>query len=96
MESTKLNFDDLRDEIIKALDANKDNLGIDESTTLVNGFYDVPGGKTYEANSPSFGSFIPAVALVGDDSCRIYLIGLKKLFRKYGSKTLDNLEKESG
>lgn len=87
---TKTKFDDMLDEIMEALDANKENLDIHEPVEVVYGFFNVLGSEIYEENNVLGGITIPAVAMIGKKSSRIYLVSLKALLENHNNETLED------
>lgn len=78
----KLKFEDVRDQIIEALQERSDAIGIKEPLILENGFFNDPLRGKIE-NAPIIGGdyWIPMVVLIGENSGRVYLFSLKELLK---------------
>jgi hypothetical protein len=74
MESIK--FEEYKQKIIAALGA-KDNLGITESVTLIDGFVNQPIQNELSGAFMVGGPAIPMIMLLGNNSGHIYYFALK-------------------
>ena len=79
MENKSLKFVDYKDKIIKALQDKHVSLGIQEPVTLVDGFFNQPVYKEFTGAFVIGGPTIPMIAVVGNNSGRIYFFALKAL-----------------
>lgn len=79
MENKSLKFTDYKDQIIKALNDKGVSLGIQEPVTLIDGFINQPMYKELTGAFVIGGPTIPMIAVVGNNSGRIYFFALKAL-----------------
>lgn len=79
MEKKTLKFSDYKDQIIKALQKRQTSLGIHEPVTLIDGFVNQPIQKELTGGFVFGGPTIPMIAVVGNNSGRIYFFALKIL-----------------
>lgn len=79
MEKKILKFSDHKEEIIRALNERAPQHGIQEPTSLVDGFINQPIQKEFTGGLVIGGPAIPMVAIVGNNSGRIYFFALKVL-----------------
>jgi hypothetical protein len=74
-----IQFSDYKAKIIEALNVRGAKLGIDEPITLVEGFINQPLQMEFTGGLVIGGPAIPMVAVVGNNSGRIYHFALKAL-----------------
>jgi len=74
-----IKFSDYKEKIIKALNEKSPQHGIQEPTSLVDGFINQPIQKELTGGPVIGGPAIPMVAVVGNNSGRIYFFALKTL-----------------
>ena len=74
-----IKFSDYKEKIIKALNEKAPQHGIQEPTILVDGFMNQPIQKESIGGLVIDYPAIPMVAVVGNNSGRIYFFALKKL-----------------
>ena len=79
MENKSLKFSDYKNQIIKALDDKKNFLGIQEPVSLIDAFINQPIYKEFTGAFVIGGPTIPMIAVVGNNSGRIYFFALKAL-----------------
>lgn len=79
MEKKILKFSDYKDQIIKALRDKQESLGINEPVTLADGFINQPIQKELSSSFVIGGPVIPMIAVVGNNSGRMYFFALKAL-----------------
>lgn len=79
MEKKTLKFSDYKDQIIKVLQEKQTSLGIHEPVTLVDGFINQPIQKELSGGFVIGGPAIPMIAVVGNNSGRMYFFALKAL-----------------
>ena len=76
---TTKKFSDYKEKIIEALNDKVRQHGIQEPTSLVDGFINQPIQKEFTGGLVIGGPAIPMVAVVGSNSGRIYFFALKVL-----------------
>lgn len=74
-----INFLDYRQRILDALNTRADALGINEPTTLIDGFISQPLQSELTGAFVIGGPTIPMIAVVGQTSGKIYYFALKAL-----------------
>lgn len=77
--STTIKFEDVKSKLLKALEERGTSLGIKEGVTLVNGFISQPIMDEVKGAFVIGGPTIPMIAVVGNNSGRIYFFALKAL-----------------
>ena len=73
------NFNDIRGEIQEALNSRSVHLGINEPVTLLDGFINVPIYNQLSRNVVIGGPTVPMIAVVGNNSGRVYYFALGQL-----------------
>jgi hypothetical protein len=82
-----IKFAEVKHKIIEAIQGKpKQELGINESVTLLDGFVSSPYTTTLSNDFILGGSFVPMVMLVGNDTGRIYFFAYKALVKEEGNK----------
>ncbi|ADG25270.1 TPA: hypothetical protein JBI72_01310 [Legionella pneumophila] len=79
-----IKFTDYREKIIQELNNKKVFLGINEPVSLIDGFINQPIQQELSGNIVIGGPTIPMVAVVGNNSGRIYYFALKALLPSIG------------
>ena len=79
MKEKKIIFEDVKEEILAALNKVRDDAGITEPVGLIEGFFNnqlntEPTNKLFLS-----GPYVPMVMLVGEKTGRLYLFALKAL-----------------
>jgi hypothetical protein len=74
-----IKFSDYKQQIIDTLNAKEAQLGISEPITLIEGFINQPLQKEFTGGLVIGGPAIPMIAVVGNNSGRIYYFALKAL-----------------
>lgn len=74
-----IKFSEYKQRIIDALNSRSSQLGITEPITLVDGFVNQPLQTEFTGGLVIGGPAIPMVAVVGNNSGRIYYFALKAL-----------------
>ena len=74
-----IKFEDLKQQIIDALNDRQKQLNIHEPITLIDGFVNQPLQKEFTGGLVIGGPAIPMIAVVGSNSGRIYYFALKAL-----------------
>ncbi len=74
-----IKFSDYKEEILKALNEKVSSHGILEPTSLIDGFINQPIQKELTGAFVVGGPTIPMVAVVGNNSGKIYYFALKAL-----------------
>lgn len=77
--STTIKFEDIKPKLLKAFEKRGASLDINEGVTLVNGFISQPIMKEVKGAFVIGGPTIPMIAVVGNNSGRIYFFALKAL-----------------
>ncbi len=84
-QKSALEFSKVKHKIINAIESkSKDELGIKESLTLLDGFVNSPYTTTLSNDVILGGPFVPMVMLVGNDTGRIYFFAYKALVKENG------------
>ena len=79
MDNKTIKFKDCRKDIIKAIEDRKDDLNINESVNLIDGFINQPVYQEVSGNAILGSATIPTIAVVGKNSGRIYSFPLQAL-----------------
>lgn len=79
MENKSLKFSEYKEQIINALNIKGGVLGIQEPVSLIDGFINQPIYNEFTGAFVIGGLAIPMVAVVGNNSGRIYFFALKAL-----------------
>ncbi|HAU0185367.1 hypothetical protein SC810_00065 [Legionella pneumophila serogroup 1] len=79
-----IKFTDYREKIIQELNNKKVFWGINEPVSLIDGFINQPIQQELSGNIVIGGPTIPMVAVVGNNSGRIYYFALKALLPSIG------------
>lgn len=77
--SNKIKFEDIKEDLLKALKEKGPRLGINESVTIINGFISQPVHNEMTGAFIIGGPTIPMIAVVGDNSGRMYFFALRAL-----------------
>jgi hypothetical protein len=80
MESVK--FADIKNQLCDVLEERIKDLGAKEKFTLIEGFFNQPIQNEISGNIMIGGPTVPMVAIVGNQSGRMYLFALKILLPK--------------
>jgi len=75
----KLIFADVKQEILAALNKQREDLGITETVGLVDGFINNPLSREVSNTLMIGGPTVPMIILVGEKSGRVYPFALKVL-----------------
>jgi len=79
MENKSLKFSEYKEQIIKALNEKKADLGIQEPVTLIDGFINQPIHNELTGAFVIGGPTIPIIAVIGNKSGRLYFFALKAI-----------------
>jgi len=79
MENKPLKFSEYKEQIVNALNVKGGALGIQEPVSLIDGFINQPIYNEFTGAFVIGGPAIPMVAVVGNNSGRIYFFALKAL-----------------
>ena len=74
-----IKFSDYKQEIIDAINSRQSYLGINEPTTLIDGFFSQPLQNEFTSDLIIGGPTIPMIMILGNNSGRIYYFALKVL-----------------
>jgi hypothetical protein len=82
MSTNVIEFAKERDNIIKAITDRSEQLGINESVTLLEGFVSQPYSTSLSSTLVIGGPSVPMVMLVGNQTGRVYLFAYKALVQE--------------
>ena len=80
-ELTIIKFEDIKDDIIAALESRSEKMGIKESISLFDGFLSQPFKMELSDSFVIGGPTVPMIMLVGNESGQIYFFALKALLK---------------
>ena len=81
-----LQFSECEEEIINMINSNTGDSALNERVSLVNGFVNQRVIDDFNKEPEIFDPEMPMIAVVGEDSGRVYLYALKALLHKFEHK----------
>jgi hypothetical protein len=79
-----IKFEDVRQDILDALNKRRVKIKIEEPVSLLDGFVNEPVGKELSTSFTVGGPTVPMIMLLGKESGQIYLFALKAILPDLG------------